>query len=214
MATQRTIGNIVGPWRFLAFLAALLVGAPVALSCLHNWSLAAMASFDAAALLCLTLSAPLLRSRDPRLVRQHAKQNDANRTLLLVITAVILVALLAAVGAETMERRPEPLTKLLVIATLILGWLFSNMVCAFHYTHLAYSDDERTADSGLDFPGTDEPVYWDFIYFAFTLGMTFQTSDVTIRDARIRRFVTLHAFAAFVFNIGVLAFTINVLGSN
>ena len=38
--------------------------------------------------------------------------------------------------------------------------------------------------------------------------------DVTIRDARIRRFVTLHAFAAFVFNIGVLAFTINVLGSN
>jgi uncharacterized membrane protein len=43
--------------------------------------------------------------------------------------------------------------------------------------------------------------------------MTFQTSDVTISDERIRRVVTVHCLAAFVFNIGVLAFTINVLGS-
>jgi uncharacterized membrane protein len=213
MARQRTIGNIVGPWRFLAFMAALLVAVPVAMSQLHNWALAAMAGFDAAALLCLLLSAPLLHSRDPRLVRDHARQNDANRTLLLIITFIVMIALLAAIGAETMEHRSEPLTKLLVIATLILAWLFGNVVCAFHYTHLAYLDERRAADSGLDFPGTSEPVYWDFLYFAFTLGMTFQTSDVVINDPRIRRFVTLHCFGAFVFNIGVLAFTINVLGS-
>jgi uncharacterized membrane protein len=56
-------------------------------------------------------------------------------------------------------------------------------------------------------------MYWDFVYFAFTLGMTFQTSDVTITSERIRRIVTIHCLAAFFFNIGVLAFTINVLGS-
>ena len=61
-------------------------------------------------------------------------------------------------------------------------------------------------------PGTDEPDYWDFVYFAFTLGMTFQTSDVSITDRRIRRVVLGHSLAAFVFNLGVLAFTINVLG--
>jgi uncharacterized membrane protein len=43
--------------------------------------------------------------------------------------------------------------------------------------------------------------------------MTFQTSDVTVSDSGIRKFVVLHSFGAFVFNIGVLAFTINVLGS-
>lgn len=43
--------------------------------------------------------------------------------------------------------------------------------------------------------------------------MTFQTSDVTISDGRIRRVVTLHCLAAFIFNLGVIAFTINVLGS-
>jgi uncharacterized membrane protein len=213
MTRPRTIGNIIAPSRFLAFLAALLVAVPIAIGWFDSWALAAMAGFNAASLLFLLLCAPLLHSRDPRLVREHAKQNDANRTLLLIITGIVMVALLAAIGAETMDRRPEPLTKLLVIATLILAWLFSNVVCAFHYTHLAYRDEKRAADSGLDFPGTSEPIYWDFVYFAFTLGMTFQTSDVTIRDPQIRRFVTLHSFGAFVFNIGVLAFTINVLGS-
>ena len=71
----------------------------------------------------------------------------------------------------------------------------------------------RSKDA-LEFPGTTQPLYWDFVYFAFTLGMTFQTSDVAIKDERIRRVVILHSFTAFVFNIGVLAFTINVLGSS
>ena len=42
--------------------------------------------------------------------------------------------------------------------------------------------------------------------------MTFQTSDVQITLSGIRRIALLHCFAAFVFNIGVIAFTINVLG--
>ena len=53
----------------------------------------------------------------------------------------------------------------------------------------------------------------DFVYFAFTLGVAVQTSDVPITSPHIRRVVTVHCLAAFVFNIGVLAFTINVLGS-
>jgi uncharacterized membrane protein len=68
--------------------------------------------------------------------------------------------------------------------------------------------------AGLEFANTKEPVYWDFVYFAFTIGMTFQTSDVSITSDRIRRVVTVHSLAAFVFNIGVLAFTINVLGGS
>jgi uncharacterized membrane protein len=36
---------------------------------------------------------------------------------------------------------------------------------------------------------------------------------VTITETHIRKIVTIHSLAAFAFNIGVLAFTINVLGS-
>ena len=68
-------------------------------------------------------------------------------------------------------------------------------------------------DGGLDFKQKALPGYADFVYFAFTLGMTFQTSDTAITSGGYRRVATFHCFAAFVFNIGVLAFTINVLGS-
>ena len=66
--------------------------------------------------------------------------------------------------------------------------------------------------AGLRFPEDDKPDYWDFIYYAFCLGMTFQTSDVSVTDSRFRRVSTGHCLAAFVFNLGVIAFTINVLG--
>ena len=214
MAQQKTIGNIVAPWRFLVFLAVLVAGVPLADSRLHNLALSLMAGFDVAAILLLLLCAPLIHSRDSALVHEHARQNDANRTGLILFTVIVVIVLLAAVGAETMDKRPEPLTKMLVISTLLLAWLFSNLICTFHYTHLAYRGGNKATDSGINFPGTKTPVYWDFVYFAFTIGMTFQTSDVTISDARIRRFVTMHALGAFIFNIGVLAFTINVLGSN
>ena len=44
--------------------------------------------------------------------------------------------------------------------------------------------------------------------------MTFQTSDTEVETREFRRVVTLHSLAAFLFNLGVVAFTINVLGSH
>jgi uncharacterized membrane protein len=117
-----------------------------------------------------------------------------------------------AIAAESVGHNPQPETKVLIILTLALAWLVSNLIYALHYAHLAYMSPDLGC-SGLEFPGTPEPLYWDFIYFAFTCGMAFATSDVIIKDQHIRKVVTVHCFAAFVFNIGVLAFTINVLGS-
>jgi len=44
--------------------------------------------------------------------------------------------------------------------------------------------------------------------------MAFATSDVQITNEQVRRVVTFHCLAAFAFNIGVLAFSINLLASN
>jgi uncharacterized membrane protein len=62
-------------------------------------------------------------------------------------------------------------------------------------------------------PETEEPNYWDFAYFAACISMTFQTSDIDVLSRSMRRTLLFHAIAAFVFNIGVIAFAINVLGS-
>jgi uncharacterized membrane protein len=127
-------------------------------------------------------------------------------TMLVILTSV----------AKELQGKTDIAATVLVIVTLVLAWLFSNTVYALHYAHLFYSDcdDDGQDSGGLDFPKCAEPDYWDFLYFSFTLGMTFQTSDVEISSRRMRRVSLGQCLAAFVFNIGVLAFTINVLGSS
>jgi uncharacterized membrane protein len=149
-------------------------------------------------------------------MRAAALRNDANRTLLLLLSAGIAIVVLAAIGVELGQRgSPGAGVVVLVVATLLLAWVFANTVYALHYAHLFYVADTDGKDSGgIDVPGTHEPDYWDFVYFAFTLGMTFQTSDVSITSPTMRRTVTGHCLIAFVFNLGVVAFSVNVLGGS
>ena len=210
----RSIGNRIAPVRFIVFLALLIPGGLG--EGLHwGWRIGVMTGFDVAAAVFLVSLWPLFR-QDVASIRNRAAANDANRVLLLVVTGVVMAAILTAVGAELQKGQPLPGSeKALVVGTLALAWLFSNTVYALHYAHLFYSRDRKAGGDigGLDFSGSGKPCYTDFIYFAFTLGMTFQTSDTGITTARMRRIVTAHCFAGFVFNLGVLAFTINVLGS-
>ena len=68
--------------------------------------------------------------------------------------------------------------------------------------------------AGLEFPGTREPAIGTSSISPSPAGWRSQTSDVAITDAaHPASVVTVHCLAAFAFNIGVLAFTINVLGS-
>lgn len=212
-AAPDSIGNRIAPARFLWAAAAGLVSTPIAIV-MSDWRMGTMIGFDAAAILFLLSVIPLFRRGNAQSMRQAAVRNDANRVMLLVITGIVMVVILVAVAAELSQRAgANPLGVALIIATLVLAWGFSNMVYTLHYAHLFYTASGSGGDrGGIVFPGTKEPDYWDFTYFAFTLGMTFQTSDTDIEDRRIRKIATLHSLAAFMFNIGILAFTINVLG--
>ena len=62
------------------------------------------------------------------------------------------------------------------------------------------------------FPGGDgTPEFAEFLYFAFTIGMTFQVSDVTTNTPRMRRLVLVHGLVAFAFNAMILAATVNIV---
>jgi len=212
MAKRRTIGNSIAPWRFLVFVAVLLAGTVPASLWLGSWSFGIIGAFDLAAITFLFLCRRILTIADPAEMERMAQLNDANRTFLLMITGIVMAVLLIAVAAETTGRNPHTFEKAVIIVTLIVAWLFSNTVYALHYAHMAYVSPEAGC-AGFRFPGTPEPVYWDFVYFAFTCGMAFATSDVEVTDQRIRKIVTFHCLAAFAFNIGVLAFTVNLLAS-
>jgi uncharacterized membrane protein len=84
---------------------------------------------------------------------------------------------------------------------------------AVHYAHAYYwPKNDATGEhfGGLDFPGGEAPDYFDFLYFAFVMGATGQTSDVAITAKPIRRLATLHGVLAFAFNTVLLALTVNV----
>ena len=205
----KTLGN-----KFGLFVAILVVATPAAAWALHHyaadpWKEAGfkgfLAAFDLAAILFLLASLHLLKIHDQAVIRAHAAANDAGRAALLVLTVIISFAVFVAVA--TMLDGAGLKTKALIIVTLGIAWLFANSIFALHYAHL-----HAGRGGGIDFPGAEPPGYADFAYFSFTLGMTFQTSDVAITDRGIRNVVTAHCLAAFVFNLGILAFTINVLG--
>jgi uncharacterized membrane protein len=211
------IGNRLAPKRFLLFVAlfaAGIAGLRMAFP-LAGWAETVAMAFDAAAIVFLVSLAPLLRDSNEAAIRAHAADNDSNRLVILLVTTSLTVIVMAALVAE-MEgaRTGDALALAKLAATLLLIWLFANSIYALHYAHAYYTQDGgKGGDAGgLEFPGTDTPSYGDFAYFSFTLAMTFQTSDVAITSRPIRRIALLHCFAAFVFNIGVIAFTISMLG--
>lgn len=207
------LGRRVAPPRFLLF-CLLFPAAAIAAAGRLGPARGALAGFSLAAFVFLLSIAPLLRRGEADQIRTQARGNDANRAVLLGITGATMLVVLTAVAHEVGGAHDTP-SNILVVTTLVLAWLFSNTIYAVHYAHLYYSDATGRPgdDKGLEFPHCDEPDYWDFIYFSFTLGMTFQTSDVTIASRRLRRIVIGQCLAAFVFNLGVLSFTINVLGN-
>lgn len=206
------IGNKIAPWRFLVFLGIMCSGIIPARQ-FASLPLSFIGSFDIAAIVFLLLCLPLLKVKSPAKIRESAIANDANRPVLLVITSIVLGSLLVALTLETVSR-PEAWVRVLIVGTLVVAWLFSNIVYALHYAHMAYwQKNSKGKCEGFDFPGTPYPIYSDFVYFAFTCGMAFATSDVQITSQEVRKIVTFHALAAFAFNIGALAFTVNLLAS-
>jgi len=153
----------------------------------------------------------MLRSR-VRDIRQRASREDAGQGVILVLTVAAGLASLGAILAQLTgsggERKPAQLG--LVVVTILLSWAFVHTMFALHYAHEFYGEDEGSA-GGLAFPGGDDtPDYWDFVYFAFVVGMTSQVSDVAITSREIRRTVTAHGIVSFVFNVALLALTINI----
>ena len=204
------LGKRIAPPRFVligaVFVAGLAIGIPQL-----GLGRGTLAAFDVAAVVFLLAVSTLFRRGEAGQMREASERNDANRAGLLALTGVTMIVILVAVASE-LKGQNDTVAIALVITTLVLAWLFSNTIYALHYAHLYYRQDDGKDARGLKIPECDEPDYWDFIYVSFCLGMTFQTSDVDITSRRMRLVVTGQCLAAFVFNLGVIAFTINVLG--
>ncbi|MEG3154097.1 DUF1345 domain-containing protein [Sphingomonas sp. RB1R13] len=215
MTKRASGGNRLIPPLFRWFFAALVIGWAAGFALL-GWERALLAGFDFAALVFFARTSVAF-SRTTKELRKIANENDANRTQLLVLSFILtLVILTAMVSMMSGPDKIAMVDKVFIAASLVTVWVFGNLVYTLHYAHLYYSTDDGGKDcAGLDFPGDHaEPDFADFVYFAFTLGVAVQTSDVQVTSPHFRKVVTAHCVAGFFFNLGVLALTINVLASN
>jgi uncharacterized membrane protein len=67
------------------------------------------------------------------------------------------------------------------------------------------------AVGGVNFNQAEPPQYTDFAYLATSLGMTYQVSDTSLENPRIRREALKHSLLSYVFGTVILAATINLV---
>jgi uncharacterized membrane protein len=174
-----------------------------------SWTTRALVGWDLGAALYLLLAFEMMARSDVHRIRRRAASEDEGQATILALTVAAALASLAAIFAELgAGAARSPVRVALAVVTIALSWVFIHTMFALHYAHEFY---DETAGGGMAFPGPDaEPDYWDFVYFAFVIGMTSQVSDVGVTSKAIRRTVAAHGIVAFVFNATLLALTVNL----
>ena len=170
--------------------------------------------WDLGLALYLALAFHMTMRADLAHIRNRAAMQDEGALALLLLPVAAAVASLAAIFAELVVARGSEfrgLHVMLAIVTITLSWTFIHAIFALHYAHDYYGSGHRA--NGLQFPGDDQPDYWDFAYFSFVVGMTFQVSDVAVTNRAIRRLVVAHGILSFAFNTAILALTVNLASS-
>lgn len=161
-------------------------------------------------LVYLILSAIRLPKLDAAYLRRHATETDEPVAVIFLVTlAAIVVSLASLFFLLNREDGPAPIQLGLAFASVALGWLTIHTMAALHYAHLYWRPSKTETGRGLDFPQTDAPGGFDFLYFSFVIGMTCQTSDVGIVSTSMRKVNLLHAVVSFFFNTVLVAVAVN-----
>jgi len=173
-----------------------------------------VAAWDAAAFLLLGMVWRTILAAGPEDTAHRAAAEDVGRSfvwaaVVLASTVSIFAANVALRNAPSMAPRAEGELVVLCLLAVATAWFLCHTTYTMRYAHLYYRDDGDLG--GLGFPGTEMPCLLDFAYYAFTIGMCFQVSDVTVTQHRMRQATLGHALLSFAFNTAVLALALNLL---
>ena len=175
----------------------------------------ALLGWDGGIILFLSFSFFYMSGADASCMKRRAISHDEGGHLILALTLFAAVASIGALVAELTQAKGHGGVDRagLAAGTVVLSWLFVQVVFAMHYAHLYYLSESQDArhQGGLDFGYADEePDYWDFVHFAIVIGATSQTADIVFKSRAMRRVGTLHSVVAFGFNTAILATMINL----
>ncbi len=143
-------------------------------------------------------------------LRRHAERSDEGLPLILLLAqASVGLSLTAIALMLNGDGNGGPLEAGLALASVPLGWAMVHVLAGFHYACLYYTPDGEGDAGGMTFPGTPQPGAWEFLYYAFVIGMTAQVSDVTVETTALRRVTLVHSVGSFFYNTVILALAVN-----
>jgi len=182
------------------------------------WQLRGLLGWIVGVAFYLALAWWLCECFDAKRTRQRAQAQDETSVVLFMLMLLASMACVAAIvvmmqqGSE-LSGVERSLHVVLSVVALIISWLFIQTIFAFHYAHRYYQEEKRKEPGGpgLEFPGGLDPDYFDFLYYAYVVGMTSQVSDVQVTSREMRRLTLVHSVLSFGFNMLVLALGINVV---
>lgn len=177
----------------------------------------AIVAWDAFVTIFMCLIFHLFTVQRPEHMPADAAAQEEGEWTIFWITVGAVTASFGAIiyefsASKGMSPADRDLHVALVAFTLFASWLMTHVVFGLRYAHEFYetAPGGQAVVGGLQFPADDDPDYWDFMYFALVLGMTFQVSDVQITSRLLRRVATLHGLLGFLFNTVVIALTVNI----
>jgi len=206
-------------WNHTKLWVATAVGIVMILVLPSAWSMISriLTGWNAAMLVLLVMTYLKMRHLDAKQLRARYQEEDPTApVIVMVVIASAFLSVLAIVGLLSTAKQVASGIRVghLVLAamTLAFSWFLVHTMYMIHYADIYYSVSEDEPPP-LSFPDTRAPTFWDFVYFAFTIGVACQTADVATTQTGIRRTVIIHSIIAFVFNLFILGFAINVSAS-
>jgi uncharacterized membrane protein len=213
MTTKRK-GLSVNP-RHRPFLVAFLLSA---VSLLISLAFAPSLAVEIAAIVFFFTYLVFIGMRLPRLtathLKAHADSDDAPALAIIAVTlAAVAVSVVSLFLALKNSADETAVTLSLAFSSVVLGWLTIHTMAAMHYAHLYWRPEtisgKRQPRGGMEFPSSDQPNGYDFLYFAIVIGMTAQTSDVAVTTTPMRKVTLLHSIVSFFFNTVLVAAAVN-----
>jgi uncharacterized membrane protein len=145
--------------------------------------------------------------------REAARREDPTRPLsdallLLAAAASLIAVVLVLADAQQDHGAAKALRIGVAILTIVGSWFLVHSLFTTKYARAYYLQDRGAA---IDYNGEDPPVWSDFAYTAFTVGMTFQISDTDLRTVQLRRLALCHMLLSYLFGAVIIAVAINTL---
>ncbi|WP_304172062.1 DUF1345 domain-containing protein, partial [Phenylobacterium aquaticum] len=206
MTTRAQRSRLQRAWRMLSsrphLTAATLAGlvAWIGLAAapdVFGWSTHSILAWDVGGVWFIVSMLLFMRGKSVEDMRATVARQDEGQGMILGIVLAASIASLGSIAVELGLAKGATGWMLafrtsLAMATVAISWFVVQLIFALHYGHEYYRRGGGSGcdAGGLNFPGGEEPDYWDLVHFAVVVGVAAQTADVAFTSKTQRRIGT------------------------